>query len=680
MMDTKKFTVQEFMAMQTIGRIQVTNDGAMVVYEQSYRDMDADEGKTDLWWVSTQASSTPQRITSTGKDSAPSWSHTGSQLAFMSSRSGKGQIYILQRSGGEAQCIPTERVPSGVLKWSPDDTHIAFMASVERSIDNARYAGEPENLWQDAARLVQDRAEKAKASGKPATGDGKTPPVRVITDFVHRRDGVGFTYERRLQLFVLNIADGTCVQLSHTEDNLSDFIWLNNDTLIYNTNANVYNTPKSDKDGNYLQTAFARVCHTGEELPFTGTAQHIVGDARSMLVHPSGKGMFYISARELGSMKPPVLVYWDFATDDVQELTADVDRSVGNLHMNSIGDRLWFTVAAQAQTSIWEATWEEDQMKVVSRNTYAHGTYAALSVSETGYAFVRSAPQEMPQLYYHHKNGEEWCLTSLNPEFIASQSFQPVEVLHYPSFDGCDIEGFLMKPLGYQEGTTYPTILSVHGGPTGVYMRGFDATLQMLATEGYAVLFVNPRGSVTYGEQFTRGVFQDWGGKDFQDIMAGVDKAIDIGIADPNRLGITGWSYGGYMTCWGITQTNRFRAAVGGANISNIYNMGGNSAGSAFYDELLMGGAFFDLEEEHMRGSAIRYVRNVNTPLLLLHGELDINCPTDQSEMYYTALKRLGKEVVFVRYPAQYHGLTKPSYIQDRWLRTIGWFDYYLKF
>ena len=669
-MEPKKFTVQELMRMETLGRIHVSCDGAMVVYEQKRSDMEADEGLTDLWWVSTEMASKPKRITSSGKDSAPSWSHAGTQLAFISSRSGKGQIYVLQRSGGEAVCMATEYAPSGILKWSPDDTHIAFLASVERSIDEARYVGEPEALWQSAASIVVERADKAKAPGKPKAEEGKTAPVRVITDFEYRRDGVGFIYERRQQLFVLDLTSGSCVQCSHTEDMLRDFAWLDNDTLIFNMD-------KSNIAGNFLETTFVRVRRCGEAYPLSGRAD-IVGSASQLVAHPSGEGIFYCMSRELGGMKPTELVYWDINADCDQSLTADVDHSVSGLQLNSAGDKLLFMVEAFGQNSIWEATWEQGTMNVVAKHTYEEGNYDAFSLAENGYAFVRSGPQEAPQLFFHQEIGE-WRLTEINPDFLTSASFQPVEVLHYASFDGCEVEGFLMKPLGYQEGTLYPTILSVHGGPTSAFKRNFNGQLQFLATEGYAVLFVNPRGSTTYGEEFTRGVFEDWGGKDYQDIMAGVDKAVDMGIADPARLGIMGWSYGGYMTCWSITQTNRFQAAIGGANISSIYNLSGNSDIGSAYDEALMGGTFFDREELYMQRSAIRHVQKVQTPLLLLHGEADIRCPVDQSEMYYTALKRLGKEAVFVRYPGQFHGLVKPSYVQDRWLRTIGWFDHYLK-
>ena len=204
-----------------------------------------------------------------------------------------------------------------------------------------------------------------------------------------------------------------------------------------------------------------------------------------------------------------------------------------------------------------------------------------------------------------------------------------------------------------------------------------ELTFQLLAHHGFAVVFTNPRGSTTYGSEFSKACCQDLGGKDYIDIMAGVDQAIEMGVADPNRLGITGWSYGGYMTCWTVTQTDRFKAAIAGACISNWHDLYG-CGDTHVYAENLFGGAPWEQEERFLQRSPIRHVRNVQTPVLLLHGEKDIRCPTSQSDQFFTALKRLGKEAVFVRYPGQYHGLGKPNYVVDRWQRTLSWFKYYL--
>lgn len=192
------------------------------------------------------------------------------------------------------------------------------------------------------------------------------------------------------------------------------------------------------------------------------------------------------------------------------------------------------------------------------------------------------------------------------------------------------------------------------------------------------MLCINPRGSTTYGQEFLHAVVEDWGGKDYQDLMAGVDKAIEIGVADPNNLFVTGWSYGGYMTTWIVTQTSRFNAAIGGAIISDLYSMH-STQDIVLYGEYYFGGTPWDNREKLLSRSPMTYVKNVTTPFMVLHGELDTRCPTSQGDMFYSALKRQGKTAVYVRYPGTYHGLRKLDHKIDRFKRTTAWFEHYIK-
>jgi len=236
----------------------------------------------------------------------------------------------------------------------------------------------------------------------------------------------------------------------------------------------------------------------------------------------------------------------------------------------------------------------------------------------------------------------------------------------------------VVKPAGYEDGRKYPTVLSIHGGPNGAYTDSFSFAFQMLAHAGFCVVFTNPRGSISYGEEFAQGVVQDWGGGDFEDIMSGLDWVVQQGIADPNRLGVMGWSYGGYMTLWSVTQTDRFACAVAGATISNIYSLWGTSDIAAVYNEHLMRAPAFADEQQYMGRSPMRHAENADTPLLILHGEADVRTPIGESEQFYTAMQRLGREAVFVRYPGQHHQFKKPEFIIDRWARTLAWFGHYL--
>lgn len=249
----------------------------------------------------------------------------------------------------------------------------------------------------------------------------------------------------------------------------------------------------------------------------------------------------------------------------------------------------------------------------------------------------------------------------------------------FKSFDGTPIQGWLIKPVGWREDRTYPLILSVHGGPHGMYGWGFNSTFQVYAAQGYAVLFLNPRGSSGYGQKFSDGTLNEWGGGDYKDLMAGVDEALrKYSWIDKDRMGVTGGSYGGFMTNWIITQTPRFKAAVSAASLSNLISFYSTS----LYQDLIhaeFGGFPWDNYDLLWQWSPLRYVKQAQTPTLFIHGEQDNDVHITQAEEMYTALKRRGVETVLVRYPREGHGLREPKHRVDALERTLGWFDRYLK-
>ena len=219
-------------------------------------------------------------------------------------------------------------------------------------------------------------------------------------------------------------------------------------------------------------------------------------------------------------------------------------------------------------------------------------------------------------------------------------------------------------------------MLLIHGGPNGAYGPSFQFSAQIFAARGYVVLYTNPRGSTTYGQEFTCAIDKNWGDVDYDDIMSGVDWVVARGLADAERLFVHGWSFGGYMTCWLVTQTQRFRAACGGAVVTNLLS-GYGTSDIPWADEYEYGGQPWRDYVHLLQHSPLAHVENVTTPLMLLHGEDDLRCPIGQSEEFYRALKRLGKEAVFIRYPGEYHGLRRPMHRVDRYERLLAWFDYH---
>jgi dipeptidyl aminopeptidase/acylaminoacyl peptidase len=270
-------------------------------------------------------------------------------------------------------------------------------------------------------------------------------------------------------------------------------------------------------------------------------------------------------------------------------------------------------------------------------------------------------------------------LSAHNDGFNRSQRLTEPEEITFKSFDGTPIQGWLMKPIGFSQDRRYPLILSIHGGPHGMYGSAFNPTFQVYAARGYAILYLNPRGSSGYGQKFSDGTLNEWGGGDYKDLMAGVDEALrKYSWIDRNRLGVTGGSYGGFMTNWIITQTPRFKAAVASASVSNLISFYSTS----LYQDLVhaeFGGFPWDNYDLLWQWSPLRYVRQAQTPTLFIHGEQDNDVHITQAEEMYMALKRRGVETVFVRYPREGHGLREPRHRVDALERTIAWFDRFLK-
>jgi dipeptidyl aminopeptidase/acylaminoacyl peptidase len=266
-----------------------------------------------------------------------------------------------------------------------------------------------------------------------------------------------------------------------------------------------------------------------------------------------------------------------------------------------------------------------------------------------------------------------------NDSLIRSTALVEPEEIRFKSFDGTTVQGWLMKPVGFREGQRYPLILSIHGGPHGMYGYAFNASFQAYAARGYAVLYLNPRGSSGYGQRFSDGTLREWGGGDFRDLMMGLDEALRTRAwIDADRLGVTGGSYGGFMTNWIITQTPRFKAAVSVASVSNLVSFYATS----LYQDLIhaeFGGFPWDDFDLLWRWSPLRYVKAAQTSTLFLHGEQDNDVHITQAEEMYMALRRRGIDAVLVRYPREGHGFREPRHRQDALERTLAWFDKYLK-
>jgi dipeptidyl aminopeptidase/acylaminoacyl peptidase len=302
---------------------------------------------------------------------------------------------------------------------------------------------------------------------------------------------------------------------------------------------------------------------------------------------------------------------------------------------------------------------------------------SSFAVADNGtIAFVGENSTEPQEIWIAAAGQQSRKSSSLNKSFDAFSTVKP-EIYKYKSFDGLEIEAAVLKPSGYDGKSKLPLIALIHGGPTGAWESSIEAWGQLLVARGYAVFYPNIRGSIGYGEKFIESNRADWGGSDFRDVIAGIDDLVAKGIADSNRLGIGGWSYGGYMSEWAITQTTRFKAAVSGAGMANLISEYGTEQHPS-YDEWFWS-VPYERPEGFLNSSPFVHVRNAKTPTLILQGDADTVDPLGQSQELYRGLKRYGVDTELVVYPREPHGLHEEKHLIDRLHRIVGWYDKYMK-
>jgi dipeptidyl aminopeptidase/acylaminoacyl peptidase len=392
----------------------------------------------------------------------------------------------------------------------------------------------------------------------------------------------------------------------------------------------------------------------------------------------------------------------DAAGNTRRELSAKLDRRARSPHWMPGGREVLFLAADQGRTLIYTAGLEDTgnvnpvfdlsffpqfipERPEELRAGRVQFTSFSITLSADRsllFAFTVSDPLFSPEVWLGRIRGLDQVfrrISNHNDAVLSSFLMSEPERLSFKSIEGTTIQAWLMKPLGWREDRKYPMILSIHGGPHGMFGYAFNPTFQVYAARGYAVLYLNPRGSTGYGQKFSDGTLNEWGGGDYRDLMAGVDEALHrYPWLDPNRMGVTGGSYGGFMTNWIITQTPRFKAAVSAASVSNLVSFYSTS----LYQDLIhaeFGGFPWDNYDQLWQWSPLRYVKQAQTPTLFIHGEQDNDVHITQAEEMYMALRRRGVETVLVRYPREGHSLHEPRHRVDALERTLAWFDRFLK-
>ncbi len=691
-MEKRALHPEDLYRLKTVGEADVSPDGQYVVYVVKTVDEEQDQESTDLYLLDLESRGS-KRLTGSGKDHTPRFSPDGKRVAFVSSRSGKAQIWVLSLAGGEAWRLPTEESVSGAPCWFPDGRQIAYQANVfPHAADWIPYPGAPEGDGARLAALAQQTSDQVTKEGK------KQNLVKVITRLRYRGDGVGYYGQQRRHVFVAPVpVEASFAELIPAGKQVTDGDY-------------DFGAPTVSPDGRYLvssvrqtSTADYELCGdlwlfelasgqshqlyqgpgpvsqplwspAGEIISFVGHDNaHNVSTTNDLWLLPVGNWLQQI---ERGEQPEPL------TCDVARNVTKQLDRAVG-AHAGSelrhggatafwAGERLFFVLSDQGAGGIYSVD-VHGQLLSVLRDP----NQSVTSIAGNGrvLVYVSSQPDRPEELFLWQQD-EGQPLTQVNAEFLQGISLGRWERIGYQSSDGQAIDGWVIYPVDYQVGQRYPLLLLVHGGPHGAYGPAFMFAGQIFAGQGYLVLFTNPRGSTTYGQDFTRAIDKNWGVVDYADINAGVDHVIARGLADPAQLFIHGWSFGGYMTCWMISQTDRFRAACGGASVTNLLSDYGTTD-ILWADEWEYGGQPWQDYVHLLQHSPLGHAPGVQTPILLLHGESDLRVPVSQSEEFYIALRRLGKTAVMVRYPGEYHGLRRPLHRVDRYRRLLAWFEHY---
>jgi dipeptidyl aminopeptidase/acylaminoacyl peptidase len=637
---TKPLTVEGAVDLRFISDLQMAADGmqlAFVVTEPATEDGRA----THVWMYDKRSGAVRQFTYSKKSEKWPRWSPDGKWLAFLSNRGEDEQIFVMRAEGGEATAITKGKRAIKSFAWSPDGKQIAFLAP-------------------DAKTDAEEKKEKEK-------------------DDAHVVD----KEDKRTRLWVLNVSTGATIQSALQEPKaitppnweIGEIAWLpSGDTVV----AQATDHPESDQETNRI---FSIKLSDGA-MTQLAAPRGPFGDLR---VAPGGATLSFVGCREDGP-GPHDLMLLDLrhvGSGAAKNLTGlSLDRQIFEYRWTKEGGLV--AIAADGFRTKFHALDMQGAVKDVGAlGAQADGGAAARAVNPAGFAFtgdglifVGQAATQPQELYGWDEKGAPVQLTHLNDAWKQFSLVKP-EFYKYKSFDGIEIEAALLKPAGWDGKAKLPLIALIHGGPTGAWQDSVEVWGQLLAARGYAIFYPNIRGSIGYGQKFIESNRADWGGGDFRDVMAGVDDLIAKGLADPDKLGIGGWSYGGYMAEWAITQTTRFKVAVSGAGMANLISEYGTEEGPSG-DEWFYG-VPYEKPEGFLNSSPFLYVKHAKTPTLILQGDADPIDPLGQSQELYRGLKRYGVEAELVVYPREPHGFHEEKHLVDRLNRILEWYDGHLK-
>jgi len=657
---------------------QLSPDGRLAAYVVTKPEEKGKKYRSEIWVLRVSggdpaACGAPggRRFTAGPRDKAPRWSPDGRLLAFLSDRAGDSQLFVMRTDGGEAEQLT--RLAGGVSEpcWAPDSRSLAFLARVASN----------------------EGPTRAKDGGGDAK-DGQQSDVRIYSRLHYKDNGKGLWDGKRSHVFTVAIGDGEPRQITEGPYDDSAPSWSPCGTLV------AFSSNRSeDPDRTPVSDIFVVPGSGGAARKLTRSE----GPAAQPSWSPDGKWLAYYGHRNeyRGATLTRIKVVPADGTAAPRDVAEGWDRSPGiaggSDMMTTVsaapwwsagGSWIYFLAGDRGATDLFRVATGGQAAAPERLTAGKHTIYGISLAADASTAVAAVATQTDPGNLRLLRPGQEGppgevrstALTDVNPWLSERAVVQPEE-FSVQGPDGEEIHGWIMKPTRFRPGTKYPLVLEIHGGPHAAYGYGFFHEFQVLCGEGFGVFFPNPPGSSSYGQAFEAATHQDWGGRDFRALMAAVDEATALDWVDGERLGVTGGSFGGYMTNWIIGQTDRFKAAVTQRSTCNRYSQFGTSDIGYFQGEFEFRGNPWEEPDFYLSRSPIAYVNRVTTPLLFIHSENDLRCPIGQAEEFYTALRWLGKTAELARFPDENHELSRsgqPIHRVERLTLIAEWFKKYL--
>ncbi len=657
----RKITPEDLYKIKSVADPRLSPDGKKCVYVETRLQEDNDGYSSNLFYLD-MADKGPSRQWTFGADRnhSPRWSPDGSKIAFVSNRSGKDQIYMLHSSGGEARKLTACKNGARNPVWSPTGEEIAFTASLKMN------------------ESVMETEENIKE---------KETVVPLEVDIMkYKSDSSGFWEGKNLQIAIVSIETGAIRQLTDGRTDYHLQSWSPSGQWIAATADMAQN-----RDLSFNSHVLLIHAETKEIDQLTNES----GQFGSVTFSPDGKYIGFIGhKREHENATLSKLWTYNTETKGISCLTEEMDLLTGDYAIGDIqqgavtpgvlwsydSSSFYFLASDRGNTVIYFGNLDGEFYPALLDQQHVYGFSLDAQNQKIVAAISRpSLPGELFLLDVPSGSLEQ--MTAVNESFMNEVILSEPEETDFMGKDGASLHGWLMKPIEVKQGEKYPLVLEIHGGPHMMYANSYFHEFQILAAQGFSVLYTNPRGSHGYGQAHVDAVRGDYGGSDYDDIMSAVDYAVKtFNLVDSSRLGVTGGSYGGFMTNWIIGRTNRFKAAVTQRSISNWVSFYGVSDIGYYFSEWQMKAGLSDIKTL-WKHSPLAYAENINTPLLIMHGEKDLRCPIEQAEQLFISLKRQNKQVKFIRFPEANHELSRsgrPSLRIHRLNYIADWFKQHL--